>query len=323
MLQYIGRALLITVLTAGLICGAVFFRTAMRPESAQADVYEVFPPGSVVEPAVPRYIGSFEGDGRVQEVNINGNRLFYTNTMTTHRVKEVLDYYDSLYRRPEIHLTAGAIGRMPAFTNAAVDKILKDIEGRLNKDQSRVVRMEGGAWGLLSYLDMGTNDFLSTYALKGEAVTRSGNIGLLGVSKTVIAMEEDVNRTTILSFWTGPDFNLYNLIPIDGDAEGEDLPDVPRIEGDRRILSTKEADSSAQVRMAVYQAPRSKNQCMLYYLDALRAAGWTKNTLYEKVDVELNNNSTMFYAKRGRELLLSFNENNPATTTVTVIERRL
>lgn len=323
MLKYVGRALLIAVLTAGIVCAAVFFRAAMRPETARADVYETFPAGSAAEPRVPRYIGSFEGDGRVQEVEINGNRLFYTNTMTSHRVKEVLDYYESLYRKPEVRLAPGAIGRSPAFTHPLVRKAMKDFEDALNRQQSRVVRMEGGGWGLLSYLDMGTGDFLSAWATKGEALTRSGNLDIMGVSKSVIAVEEAENKTTILTFWSGPNFNLYNLIPIDGDAEGEDIPDFPRMEGDRRLFSTRETDSSAQVRMGVYEAPGSKAQCLLYYLDALRAAGWTKNTLYEKVDVELNNNSTMFYAKRGRELLISFNENDPAKTTVTVIERRL
>ncbi len=313
-MKYIGRAILIAVMAGAFGITAILFRLPGNGGEARADVWQVF---SGVVREIPKFIHATEGDGDIQSVDINGNRLYYRNIVTNRSAKEVLDYYEAEFRKREYNIAPGKLRDDPK-----VASILKNTEDLVNAAAPRITRVDGEGLSYLGYLDLGTGDFLTNYSLRGGGFAKTGNVDYMGVGKAILAFDEGPGRTSVLSLWTGKDFDIYKFIPVEGaDAEGNDIPDLPRMPDSQRLLSTRERDSSALVGVGIYKLDKSVQSCMVYYLDALREKGWVKNPIYESADVAAGENDTMLYAKNGRELQLSFEENGEGGTMMTAIER--
>lgn len=321
LLEKLGKLFIIAIITIGIIVATVLFRLPHQTNEAHAVVWELFD-GVIRE--VPRYFRSYEGRGEVREVEINGNKLFYTNTMTSDKAIDVIDHYYEMYKKPEFHLLSEKTRQIPEIKKRPdVIRFFERIDDVVNEKLPRVYRKDGNGYGFVGYIDMGNKDFFDHYIENGRDFAKTGKLDKIGVGKVVMAIEDTLGKTTVLNFWTGSDFNFQKFMSSnDHDAYGEDIPDVPRPVRAVRTLSTKETDSLAKVRMAAYRADCSKQSAIFAYLGAMRDAGWTKSKTYEEADVKSGVNSSMLFMKENREVNISVREDNENHIMIIVMERR-
>lgn len=312
---------MIVLLTATIVVATVLFRLPYQSQEAGANVWELFD-GVIRE--VPQYFRAYEGKGEVREVIINNNKLYYTNTMTSDRAKDVIDYYYDMYKKPEYRILSAKTRKESGLTKRPdVIRFFEKIDEVVNKSLNRVYRKDGNGYGFVGYIDFGNKDFFDHYIDKGLEFSKSGNLDHLGVGKAVIAIEDTLGKTTVLNFWTGPNFNFKNFAyNPNRDAKGEDIRDVPRPYDGIRIFSTKEVDSLAKVRTAVYRSSQSVHSNIHYYLKALRENGWVKSKLYEEADVKSGENNSMLFLKKDREVNITFSEDDNGHCLVTAVERK-
>jgi hypothetical protein len=243
--------------------------------------------------------------------------------MTNRSAKDVLDHYYAEFYRPEVKLLSEQIRQLPEFKkHPEAIALFDEANVGLNRKVSRIVRRDGDGYGVMAYLDMGRKDFYDAYLAGAKDFVRTGNLDVLGVGKAIVALEDGPGQTTVLTFWTGPGFDIRRFLrPPGQDAEGDDIPDVPRPPDSVRVLSTLEKDPLARVRVATYKVGTTPLRTMFFYLSALPEAGWRKHPLFEKADTEAGHNNTLFFVQKDRELTVSLQPSGAEETTIIAIER--
>lgn len=115
-----------------------------------------------------------------------------------------------------------------------------------------VLRLEDAERGYVACLDMGGAPLgVGEILHRARAVLAEGDLARIGDLRFVYAVR-DGERTSYLALWTDGPLPVYRAFPAQGDAPGDDLEQVPRPPGTRRILSAHEHGGRARV--AMYRA---------------------------------------------------------------------
>ena len=214
---------------------------------------------------------------RVGITLLNANRIYYRISQSREPFHQVLDDYQKALTPTTFHLfSPEKLPNLPEIAKVAPE--LPFLEFLLN--QKRIVREESSQWGLVSFLDMGpeaNQDWHAVFRRKLEAFSRSGRLGDLGVAKTVVAVPNPVgNSTTVMSYWTDPDFNVRNLQDSgSGDLPGKDIEGFPRIQATRRLLTFEQLEERLGFVMVMYETPLTPEQAIAAYAKESRQQGWT------------------------------------------------
>jgi hypothetical protein len=210
------------------------------PNSAMATIFErIFYP--------ERAIGQYDRnvmDYESRTITINGHRMTVEGGQTTDSIPEIIHYYNRRYA-----------------------------------DQKPLMfSMSHPNLGVFAVLDRGPNPppltdiDLSTF----ERFMETGRVGDLGgMIKALVAFGNiHSGKTEIITTTLDKDFNLYDLVPEDGQvAPGPDLKNIPHCPG-IRTLSFGMDDHMADIQVQMFKSFDSLHSVRQCYLQGMLAAGW-------------------------------------------------
>lgn len=304
-----GRALAITGLGAGILWfGHVY---APVPE-AQATVYEVL--GSTLT-GVPPFMQFSVREDQVQTAVLNGGRVHYTLSSTDRSIRDVLDFYESMYAVPasKDRIDVGRLKSMMKDVQRARPKfaeVLPQIDQMLARNAFRVDRGTFGMYGAVRAGDEGEPDHAQRALERVSRFVESGRIGDLGDVKVVYAMRPTgASKTTLFTFWPDPDYRLDSLsVPEEGDVPGSDIPGLPRPERSRRLLSFGQDMTGIDYRIASYEEPEGRSAAATSWSARLASAGWREDTLARRRSEGSGSGTALFFTRPGREAFVRIDE---------------
>ncbi|HEV3037082.1 MAG TPA: hypothetical protein VHA33_04780 [Candidatus Angelobacter sp.] len=262
------------IIIAGIIGATLWFGLSYGPApSVRADIYMDLVASYRSMPD----LSEERVDQRTGVSLLNLNRLYYRVSRSRKSIHDVLNDYQKALTPKQFHLFSSE--RLPGLQNAAsVAPEVPFLEFLMN--QKRVVREESSHWGMVSFLDMGpeaNHDWHAAFHTKMAAFAKSGRLGDLGVAKTVVAVPNAAGDfTTVLSYWTDPDFNLRNLHDSGvGDLPGKDIDGFPRIQPSRRLLTFEQVEDRLGFTFVVYEISLSPEQALTAYQQESERQGWT------------------------------------------------
>jgi hypothetical protein len=246
-----------------------------------------------------------------RQVRINGVKLLFAAGHTDQPPQFVRKWYVDRY----------------AAKDDGLDQVAKDMKrrGMLPPDMQALNQLSFGDdnRGGMAALDFG-GEKLSMEALKRriEKFVKSGELGDLGKFRYVYYEKNGHGGTRFLTVWTDEHFQLDRLMPTERrDAEGADLPDVPRYPGTIRVLSAEE--HGMPQRVVVYDGPGSPEAAELFYRARMASSGWHGDETFARLAKKQGKTSLRFENAKGHEVVvdLSSGENQQGLTVVAVQTR--
>lgn len=199
----------------------------------------------------------FQDQARV--LSLNGQPLSFSSGNSERSLTEVLDYFEAV--------CASRDGGVLAHVEA--------LRADHPSIQSPVYRYDLEREGVVACLDLG-NERLSMDTLRQRTMrfSETQDLNDLGDVRYVYASRPDADSNThFVAFWTDGTFRMDQILPADGDAGGQDIPDVTRPPGSRRTLSASEVGSPD---MAVQYSGSTMSSWELehFYVEELPRSGW-------------------------------------------------
>jgi hypothetical protein len=107
--------------------------------------------------------------------------------------------------------------------------------------------------------------------------------------------------------WTDESFTLSSVMPKEHkDAEGADLPNVPRFPGTIRVLSAEERGMPQ--RMAVYDGPGSPSTAAMFYRARMHTLGWEEDETFSQLAERQGKVALKFGSRDGHEVVLDLSQ---------------
>lgn len=272
-----------------------------RTQEAHGLVYESSMRGVA---QVARYLSGLANTGETRLGRFNNNRMYYRVCTSRDTIKQIFDHYTNTYRlRPEPKL--GVSELLPPGVDAKTMKRLEAIDEQL-RQMDNVYRWEADEMGILGVLDLGPN-WQTELFQRAKRFSETGLIDDLGKAKMITAFRpKKARRTTFITFWPGPGFDINNLVPPpDGeDAPGRDLKDMPRCPGLVRTAAAEELASFARGYVGVYESNGPLTGVPQFYASNMPTKGWTRQGLPTDQPVPVENAQALFFSKAGKECLV-------------------
>jgi len=316
------------------LAGAIFafghFMTPRAP-TALARVYEDI--GSALnQPGVPEYMKGVVDEGKVQEVYLNGNTLFYTLYRTDKSIDQLLDYYENLYKGPT-HEFATQENKDYLLQFAADEdraehaRRIEETEKLINE---RYIRFSGKGWGGFSTIvtgKEGTGEWSQDLIKRFTKFKSTGLASDLGDPKIVVAFEEpSTDSTQYFNVWPGADFDHRNIAPRgEDDAAGYDLDDIPRPPSSQRLLTFGQTNGDVRYEILTYKNDGYPDGVLAHWYEAMDDQGWAVSPTFEEGKTRTDEPIlAALFAKDGREAYVSLainGEERTVTSTVVVHKR--
>ena len=192
-------------------------------------------------------------------LRLNGQPLRFSSGNTDRPLSEVLDYFETVCASRD----GGVL--------AHVESLREDHPSL----ESPVYRYDLAHEGVVACLDMGSEDVgMNTIRQRVLRFNETQDLNDLGDIRYVYASQSEEGATThFLAFWTDGSFRMDQVLPADGDAGGEDIPDVDRPPGSRRTLSASEV-GNPDLAVQYAGSPMTTWELEHFYQEALPTAGW-------------------------------------------------
>lgn len=324
------RVSLIVLLVVG-VFGFGHFMTP-KPPDAEAEVY--YKLGRALE-GVPAYMKTAVRDGDVNEVYLNGNKLYYTQYHSSKKIGTLLDYYENLYKGDQ----------HPVATQATKDKLLKTVKNSKDRAEharrieeteklinQRYVRLDGEQWGAFATIvngKEGEEDWASDMKDRFDVFDKTGEVAALGDAKIVVAFEDGVNGgSQYLNVWPDEDFNRENMRPNRReDGVGYDIEDIPRPWDSYRLVTFGQELREADYSIHIYRGAGSVDSVEGHFMREMEAEGWGLSQNFmagrEMMDQETAAPDELLFFKDGREAYISLEPSaeNTVTSTIVVYQR--
>jgi hypothetical protein len=241
-------------------------------------------------------------DGRATEaprqVRINGVKLHVAAGHTAHPPAFVKKWYSDRY----------------AARGDGMDALGQELKKRgvLPPEAPQLNQLQFGndQQGGVAAIDYGAKLSLDMLRQRLEKFVGSGEIGNIGRLRYVWYEKTGEGGTRFLTVWTDEKFQLAKLMPTDRvDADGADIPDVPRFPGTVRVLSAEEAGMPQ--RLAVYDGPGSPETATAFYRARMRTLGWVEDDTFAKLAARQGKHALKFgHPQKGHEVVLDLSSSN-------------
>jgi hypothetical protein len=198
-------------------------------------------------------------------LTLNGQALKLSVGSTENSLGEVLDHYEGR-----------CISRDGGLSQQQADAYRKS-SFRLTDRQERLLdttlRQDADDQGFVACLDAGTDQIgWKHWAERLSRFVKTGNVSEVGQLRYVYA-HRGKHSTTFVTLWPEGALNVWEMFPNAGDAPGFDLPNVPRPNGSRRLLSARESGFAQSVNVYGVRA-LSGEQILKFYRNELPKQGW-------------------------------------------------
>jgi hypothetical protein len=255
------------------------------------------------------YLDDGRGAERPRQVRINGVPLFVSVGNTDHPPNMVRRWYADRYASRGDGLDSVGIelrkkGAFPPQT------------GPLNE-----LSFGNDKKGGVAALDFGEK--LSVRALRERLLRyiKSGDLGELARLRYVYYEKTSSGGTRYLTVWTDERMQLAKLMPADNrDADGSDVPGVPRYPGTVRVLSAEELGMPQKV--AVYDGPGSPQAAEMFYRARLKTLGWSCDETFNRLARNDGKTALRCDNAAGHEVVVDMSSPEGSGLTVCVIQSR-
>jgi hypothetical protein len=256
--------------------------------------------------------------------------MLHTVTTTADSIEKVLDHYTALYSTGQVKILTEEQENtireaLEKTDDPKLRQMLEDLPAVEQMLSVRVSRMESKTMGFLGVIDTGPGDWSQDYIERLQEFAATGRISALGKAKVIMAYKNSPHseRTTTLAMWPDDNFNIYNFFPDEtGDVPGEDIPDIPRYPGARRLLSSIQPGPSTFGRISIYEGPGNVASNRLFYKTKLRERGWQMLPDSEAKSMP-SNMELLYFHKDNKECFLQFEQDyrtRKITTTIAFME---
>jgi hypothetical protein len=268
------------------VCGGVLAYVDYR--SAQASVMEhLLGIGQRMAP----YLDDAKSTEGPRQVRINGVKLLVAAGHTDQPPQFVRRWYLERY----------------ASKGDGLDGVAGDMKRRgiLPPDMQALNQLTFGDdnRGGMAALDFGEKLSMDALRKRVEKFVKSGEVGDLGKLRYVYYEKNGRGGTRFLTVWTDEHFKLDRLMPTERrDADGSDLPDVPRYPGTIRVLSAEE--HGMPQRVVVYDGPGSPEAAELFYRARMVSLGWHGDDTFARLAKKQGKTSLRFDNEKGHEVVI-------------------
>jgi hypothetical protein len=217
-----------------------------------------------------------QGTPREGVTLMNSSKMHYRVYQSSESVHAVLDDFQRSMAPKEFHLFSPSAS--PSFSRlGSFVPQLPFLAAVMS--QSRFMRDESKHFGYASFLDLGPDvnqDWHVRFRDKMEKFSHTMRLGDLGTARTVIAVPNPVGKkTTVMSYWTDPEFNLRNFDSrTGGDLPGSDVEGLPRIAPLRRLLTFDHVEDALGFLLVMYETPLAPDTAIRAFEQGARGAGW-------------------------------------------------
>jgi len=238
-------------------------------------------------------------DGRATEaprqVRINGVKMFVAAGHTEHPPAFVKKWYADRY----------------AAKGDGLDDLAKQLreKGALPPEAPSLNQNMFGndQKGGVAALDFGEPLTMVMLKDRMKQFVGSGELGKIARLRYVYYEKTGNGGTRFLTVWTDESFKLSQVMPKERkDAEGADLPNVPRFPGTVRVLSAEERGMPQ--RMAVYDGPGSPETAMMFYRARMHSLGWMEDETFAKLAERQGKHSLKFGSRDGHEVVVDLSQ---------------
>jgi hypothetical protein len=176
-------------------------------------------------------LGRIGDTGTRNPIRLNGEAIFVSSTVANVGIDDLLDRVEAKCRDNPTELV-DAMATLPNIPR-------EQIAALTSREAGGVVRYDNGEKGAIFCFENpeGKPAGLRDRMERISKVLETGDLSHLGNARYVFAEATDAGLTHVVTAWTEGSFNLYNLVPGDGDAPGSDLEGVPRPLRSVRLLT--------------------------------------------------------------------------------------
>lgn len=202
-----------------------------------------------------------------REIQINGIRVWLRSQTVDAPLAEILEHYETACEKRDAGLSE-TLTKLLSM-HAKPSSTLGAIAARGDSSHRS---------GYVACIDMGSAaQDLEALGRRFMRFAQTGDLQEIGGLRYVYARAsaDSEQRTFVLTMWADSGFDLRRMLPLgSADAEGRDLPKVPRPRGARRILSAWEADRPSGVYVYLVKG-RTTAELEAFYREELPRNGWT------------------------------------------------
>lgn len=157
--------------------------------------------------------------------------------------------------------------------------------------------------GGVAALDFGEPLTMAMLKDRMKQFVGAGELGKIARLRYVYYEKTGSGGTRFLTVWTDDSFKLSQVMPKEHkDAEGADLPGVPRYPGSLRVLSAEERGMPQ--RMVVYEGTGSPDNAAMFYRARMHSLGWQEDETFGKLAERQGKRALKFESRDGHEVVL-------------------
>lgn len=274
------------LLAGGVIAVLLGIGLRYGPGALPADA-AIFEKLEMLWPQIPAFADAPGKFSPPRDVVLNGNRLQYTVGHVEASVKDVLDFYTSLYETKSGRIVPPAeMEKLKAIPDPDLKPLIEEV-GRVDRFMSkyagRVLRQEGPRGGFVAIVDPGAGqrgDWGEGLTKRLSGLRETGRLGEMGIGKAIFVHRSGENRSVVLTIWLDKDFSVRSLKGRQGeDLPGSDEPEVPRYPGATRLFSMQEKGEAWRTHTLVYESPDDITAQYLHFRAQMKALGWGEGPL--------------------------------------------
>ena len=268
--------------------------------------------------------------GTPQALQINGQTLFFSAKSTQLSIHDVLERFDAscdaasnvdeqlallpeVLASPQLTAAASALVRRAAKLPASVVELL------VQPTRLGVLRNESGTEGHFVCLAQPPQRRGLAGVLRAvREFAASGDVSRLGQLRYVTARKLDTGKTQVLAVWSEGPLLLAALFPKTGDAPGNDMANVARPRGSRRLFHTTTPGRDYALRL--YETPRSAASVLAEYDRELPERGWQALPLMLDAGRLRPNVFARTFTRAGHAVAIAVDAAVPEHTSISLID---
>lgn len=284
------RAISRLALYVAVVCSVIAFFALRR---AYADVGQ-----SAL--MIGRELSQFEDLlGKSHALMLNGERLYVASAMTDQPVSEVLDRFETACAKSGNGL-AEEMAKVP-------ENIREDVLAQVkayDDDPSTigVLREESDTDGAVACLVQPPEQQGVPLADRLNQFATQGDLALVGYLRYAYAKRTKAGRTHVVTSWTDRSFQVFSLVPMDGEPPGTDPKNAVRPKESLRLLSAEIEGAPHAVR--IYDSKASQADILKQFDESMPDKGWERLPFVHEEAPEAR-----AYSREGVDLLVFAYEN--------------
>ncbi len=320
------------VLLVGAIFGYGHFMTPRAPDAFARVFHDVG--DAMSSPGMPEYMKLRVDEGAVQEVELNGNTLYYTLNRSPKPVGTLLDYYETLYAGTSTDRDLEPAGARDALLRRIPKKDRAETSDKLDKINEvvndRFIRFEGDGWGGFATIVSGEesdDDWSRKMTERIASYKTTGMTTDLGDPKIVVAFDDpSQGDTQYFNVWPAGEFDGRAARPRGGDdAPGFDVDDVQRPWGSTRMITFAQRHGNVEYTILAYRGAGTVDGVLSDFAKEMDRDGWAQANRFVEAQAKAEDpEPALLFVKDGREAYVGLRGDpgtGEVTSTIVVYER--